>query len=126
MGLLVTPTLYRKPLSKAISNKRNRDEAEDDVSDDDDVSGNPQSAASDAAPADGHPRPNNSDTDNVTAMDDDEVEDEEDDEVVRKRAEADEFREEKLIAFLNDPEKSTMVFLSSYMREQGLIWWVDI
>jgi len=54
--------------------------------------------------------------------DDDDDEEENDATIARKRAEADEFREEKLTAFLNDPEKSTMVFLSSYMREQGMIW----
>jgi hypothetical protein len=54
--------------------------------------------------------------------DDDEEEDDDEATNARKRAEADEFREEKLIAFLNDPEKSTMIFLSSYMREQGMIW----
>ena len=33
-------------------------------------------------------------------------------------------RETKLLAFLNDPEKSVKVFLSSYMRKEGLIWHV--
>jgi hypothetical protein len=31
-------------------------------------------------------------------------------------------RDEKLTAFLNDPEGMIKVFLSSYMRKQGLIW----
>ena len=30
--------------------------------------------------------------------------------------------EERLMAFLNDPVKSMQIFLSSYMRERGLIW----
>lgn len=33
-------------------------------------------------------------------------------------------KEAKLLAFLNDPEKSVKVFLSSYMRREGLIWHV--
>ena len=33
-------------------------------------------------------------------------------------------KETKLLAFLNDPEKSLKVFLSSYMRKEGLIWHV--
>ena len=34
----------------------------------------------------------------------------------------DEVGEERLMAFLNDPVKSMQIFLSSYMRERGLIW----
>jgi hypothetical protein len=33
-------------------------------------------------------------------------------------------KETKLLAFLSDPEKSVKVFLSSYMRKEGLIWYV--
>ena len=33
-------------------------------------------------------------------------------------------KETKLLTFLNDPEKSVKVFLSSYMRKEGLIWYV--
>ena len=33
-------------------------------------------------------------------------------------------KERKLLVFLNDPEKSVKVFLSSYMRKEGLIWHV--
>lgn len=33
-------------------------------------------------------------------------------------------KETKLLAFLSDPEKSVKVFLSSYMRKEGLIWHV--
>ena len=33
-------------------------------------------------------------------------------------------KETKLLAFLSDPEKSIKVFLSSYMRKEGLIWHV--
>lgn len=35
-------------------------------------------------------------------------------------------KETKLLAFLNDPEKSIKVFLSSYMRKEGLIWHVSL
>jgi hypothetical protein len=67
------------------------------------------------------PHPNYRD---VGVDDDDDDDEEEDDEatIERKKAEAEEFREERLIAFLNDPEKSMKIFLSSYMREQGMIW----
>jgi len=34
-------------------------------------------------------------------------------------------KEERLLSFLNDPEKSVKVFLSSYVRSQGLIWCVS-
>lgn len=33
-------------------------------------------------------------------------------------------KEEKVVTFLNDPEESIRIFLSSYMRKQGLIWLV--
>lgn len=33
-----------------------------------------------------------------------------------------EVREEKISIFLSDPEKAIRIFLSSYMREHGLIW----
>lgn len=33
-------------------------------------------------------------------------------------------REESMVEFLNDPEGKMKVFLSSYMRKQGLIWLV--
>jgi hypothetical protein len=33
-------------------------------------------------------------------------------------------KETRVLAFLNDPEKSVKVFLSSYMRKEGLIWHV--
>jgi hypothetical protein len=33
-------------------------------------------------------------------------------------------KERKLLVFLNDPEKSVKVLLSSYMRKEGLIWHV--
>lgn len=31
-------------------------------------------------------------------------------------------REEEMIDFLDDPERKIRIFLSSYMRKQGLIW----
>jgi hypothetical protein len=31
-------------------------------------------------------------------------------------------KEERMAVFLEDPEKSTKIFLSSYMKDQGLIW----
>ena len=35
-------------------------------------------------------------------------------------------KETKLLTFLNDPEKSIKVFLSSYIRKEGLIWHVSL
>ena len=35
-----------------------------------------------------------------------------------------EVREEKITIFLSDPEKAVRIFLSSFMREHGLIWYV--
>lgn len=35
-----------------------------------------------------------------------------------------EVREEKISIFLSNPEKAIRIFLSSYMREHGLIWYV--
>jgi hypothetical protein len=32
-------------------------------------------------------------------------------------------KEEKIVTFLNDPEEQLKIFLSSYMRKQGLIWY---
>ncbi|KAH7922047.1 hypothetical protein BV22DRAFT_1121726 [Leucogyrophana mollusca] len=53
-------------------------------------------------------------------FDDDDEDDEED--TPRLKEDAEEEQEEKLSAFLDDPEMSMKIFLSSYMREQGLIW----
>jgi hypothetical protein len=110
------------------NNKRTRDDAGDDSSEDIDpadpkialgTDDQNQNAPPKKAP---RPQPNDADVDNAGGMDDDEDEDEDEDTIERKKAEAEEFREEKLAAFLNDPEKSMMIFLSSYMREQGMIW----
>jgi len=122
--------VYRKPLPNAITNKRSHDEAGDDVSDDDEnpkVTVGTDELDQKAAPKKHRRfRPNHNDADAAIVDDDDDDDDdeEEDDEaaIAKKKADAEEFREEKLIAFLNDPEKSTMIFLSSYMREQGMIW----
>jgi hypothetical protein len=55
------------------------------------------------------------------------VDDHDDDEgtLQTRKSDLEEQREEKLIVFLNDPEKSVTIFLSSHMREQGLIWSVS-
>jgi len=37
-----------------------------------------------------------------------------------------EVKEEKISIFLDDPEKAVRIFLSSFMREHGLIWCVKI
>jgi hypothetical protein len=35
-------------------------------------------------------------------------------------------KEEKVVTFLNDPEEQLKIFLSSYMRKQGLIWYYTL
>jgi hypothetical protein len=121
--------VYRKPLPNAITNKRSHDEAGDDVSDDNEdpkvIAGTDELDQKAALKKHRRPRPNYNDADAAMVDDDDDDDDEEEDDeatIAKKRADAEEFREEKLIAFLNDPERSTMIFLSSYMREQGMIW----
>lgn len=120
--------MYRKPLPNAITNKRSHDEAGDDVSDDNEdpklTVGTDEPDQKSAPKKHRRPRPNYNDAETAMVDDDDDDDEEDEDEatIAKKRADAEEFREEKLIAFLNDPEKSTMIFLSSYMREQGMIW----
>ena len=114
------------------NNKRTRDNAGDDSSEDIDPADPKIASGTDGQNQNAPPkkalRPQQNDTyvANAGGMDDDDDDDDDEDEdeatIERKKAEAEEYREEKLTAFLNDPEKSMMIFLSSYMREQGMIW----
>ena len=133
VGLLVTPPVFRKPLPNTNNNKRNRDEAADDSPDENaadvdiQVGAAPTATDPNQVPRKRYRRPGPSYREPGIAMDDDNDDDDDDAEedeatIERKKADAEEFREERLIAFLNDPERSMKIFLSSYMREQGLIW----
>ncbi|EGN94991.1 hypothetical protein SERLA73DRAFT_77007 [Serpula lacrymans var. lacrymans S7.3] len=54
--------------------------------------------------------------------DDGDVDEEENETYKKKKLGSEEDREDRLFVFLDDPEISVKVFLSSFMREQGLIW----
>ncbi|KAG2119150.1 uncharacterized protein F5147DRAFT_832928 [Suillus discolor] len=107
--LLVNPMVYRKP---------SKDKADDDDYDDRDSPSNTQIDGEDTfglAPSLKDPARS---TYSV------ELDDHDDDEGIlqARKYDLEEQREEKLIVFLNDPEKSVTIFLLSHMREQGLIW----
>lgn len=127
--MLVTPSVFRKPLANSTNNKRTRDAADEELSDDEVSTPAKSQSNVQVAPNEGEnlprrklrrPRPDSKDDEN----EDDDDDDDEDDDVAmdRKKVESEEFKEERLAEFLNDPERSVQVFLSSYMREQGLIW----
>ena len=114
VGLLVNPTIYRKPSKEG-------QEADDDDGDDD-GDGSPSINAEDSSgnvptPKDGA-RPGYS-------VELDDYEHGGEDTYQALKSDMEEQREEKLIVFLTDPEKSIAIFLSSYMREQGLVWFVS-
>ncbi|KAG2066082.1 hypothetical protein BDR04DRAFT_1107344 [Suillus decipiens] len=109
VGLLVNPTIYRKP---------SKDEEADD---EDDYEGdNPSNIHVNAEDTSG-PVPSNDVAPSALSV---ELDDHDDDEgsLQARKSDLEEQREERLIVFLNDPEKSVTIFLSSHMREQGLIW----
>lgn len=109
VGLLVNPTVYRKPT---------KDEADDDDDDDCDSPSTTQINGEDTfglAPSVKDPARSTYSVELDDHDDDDEG-------LQGRKSDLEEQREEKLIVFLNDPEKSVTIFLSSYMREQGLIW----
>ncbi|KAG1877423.1 hypothetical protein F4604DRAFT_1757510 [Suillus subluteus] len=110
VGLLVNPNVYRKPSKDG--------EADDDDDDDDDGLSNIQINAEDT------PGSVPSSKDPARSAYSVELDDHDDDEgtLQARKSDLEEQREEKLIVFLNDPEKSVTIFLSSHMREQGLIW----
>ncbi|KAG1844950.1 hypothetical protein DFJ58DRAFT_801710 [Suillus subalutaceus] len=110
VGLLVNPNVYRKPSKDG--------EADDDDDDDEDGLSNIQINAEDT------PGSVPSSKDPARSAYSVELDDHDDDEgtLQARKSDLEEQREEKLIVFLNDPEKSVTIFLSSHMREQGLIW----
>lgn len=110
VGLLVNPNVYRKPSKEG--------EADDDDDDDDDGPTDIQTNTKDTS---GSVLPSDDPARSAYSV---ELDDHDDDEgtMQARKSDLEEQREEKLIVFLNDPEKSVTIFLSSHMREQGLIW----
>ncbi|KAG1766253.1 hypothetical protein EDD22DRAFT_1011462 [Suillus occidentalis] len=110
VGLLVNPNVYHK-LSK-------EGEADDDDDDDYDSPTDIQTNTKDTS---GSVLPSDDPAHSAYSV---ELDNHDDDEgtMQARKSDLEEQREEKLIVFLNDPEKSVMIFLSSHMHEQGLIW----
>lgn len=109
VGLLVNPTIYRKP-------------SKDEEADDDDYEGDdPSNIHVNAEDTSGSVPPSDDVAPSAFSV---ELDDHDDDEgtLQARKSDLEEQREEKLVVFLNDPEKSVTIFLSSHMREQGLIW----
>ncbi|KAF8549702.1 hypothetical protein OG21DRAFT_1447577 [Imleria badia] len=106
-GLLVNPSVFRKAGAK----KSVRAESPDFESDDED---DPAMNIKDDATA-GDSRPTKRQRSGEAPDPDDESDPHKLDEEVR---------EEKISIFLSDPEKAVRIFLSSYMHEHGLIWYV--
>ncbi|KAG0698703.1 hypothetical protein DFH29DRAFT_940358 [Suillus ampliporus] len=109
VGLLVNPNVYRKPSKDG------------EADDDDDDSIGPSNDQINAEDTSGQVPPSE---DHVQSAYSVELDDHDDDEgaLQARKSDLEEQREEKLVVFLNDPEKSVTIFLSSHMREQGLIW----
>lgn len=113
----MNPTVYRKPA-------KGGQDGSPDINDDDDeslsnVQTNTEDASGQVPSSKNRARPAYS-----VELDDDDDDDDEDT-FRAPKTDTEEQREEKLIVFLNDPEKSIKIFLSSHMREQGLIWSVS-
>ena len=107
-GLLVNPSVYRKASAK----KDARAESPDFDSDDDDDS---TMNVGDAAAGESRPAKRQRSGEAFDLDDEEESDAQKTDE---------EIREEKISHFLGDPENALRIFLSSYMREHGLIWCV--
>ncbi|KAG1735457.1 hypothetical protein EDB19DRAFT_1724597 [Suillus lakei] len=109
VGLLVNPTVYRKPSKDG------------EADDDDDDSDGPSNIHINTEDTSGPVPPTNDPARSAYSV---ELDDRDDDEGTMQahKSDLEEQREEKLIVFLNNPEKSVTIFLSSHMREQGLIW----
>lgn len=105
LGLLTSTPVFRKP-----ARKRTHDQAGGDIIDDDTSS---QAKIPEAK----------KDVDTDVVMDDDD-DSEEEEEADGTGANIEELTEDRLIEFLNDPELSTKIFLTHYMREHGLVWCV--
>lgn len=115
VGLLVNPTTYKKGDDKKAAHNPSPDSDSEDDSD-----GDSPPTASTCAKVEGiskkRPRPRDSSSSAVENSDEDE------DVPFDQQKIDEETKEEKLSVFLSDPEKSVRIFLSSHMREKGLIW----
>lgn len=111
--MLVNPSVFRKIGAKKFA----RAESPDFESDDDDdpaVNDEDSVAAGDSRP-----------TKRQRSAEGLDVDDDDDESPFSDPHKLDEeIREEKITIFLSDPEKVVRTFLSSYMREHGLIWYV--
>ncbi|KAI6042833.1 hypothetical protein EDC04DRAFT_2563698 [Pisolithus marmoratus] len=111
IGLLVNPTIYKKGKDKKAARNAPPDSDSEDDSDGD-LPEVVSTCAKDQDTSKKRPRPR----DSLSNSDEDE------DVPFNQQKIDEETREEKLTIFLSDPEKSVRIFLSSYMREKGLIW----
>ena len=107
-GLLVNPSVFRKVGAKKYA----RAESPDFISDDEDDTA--MNVGDGVTTGDSRP------TKRQRSGEARDVDEEESD--PHKLDE--EVREEKISIFLSDPEKAVRIFLSSFMREHGLIWYV--
>lgn len=114
IGLLVNPTVYRKVQAKSGGKGPSPDSDSED--DEDDLIDSPIDPESQGSSRVSKNRPRPCDPSAVEKGDEDE------DELFDQQKFDEEIKEEKLTIFLKDPEKSVRIFLSSHMREKGLIW----
>ncbi|OAX42062.1 hypothetical protein K503DRAFT_684123 [Rhizopogon vinicolor AM-OR11-026] len=114
VGLLVNPTIYRKPAKGGQDGSPDIDDGGGDSPSN--IETNTEDTSEQVPSSKDRARPVYS----VELGDDDDDDDE--DTFRAPKTDTEEQREEKLIVFLSDPEKSITIFLSSHMREQGLIW----
>jgi len=112
----VNPTVYRKPA------KGDQDRSPDINDDDGESHSNVQTNTEDAS---GQVPSSKDRARSAYSVELDDDDDDDEDTFRAPKTDTEEQREEKLMVFLNDPEKSIKIFLSSHMREQGLIWSVS-
>ncbi|KAH7887308.1 hypothetical protein F5I97DRAFT_816422 [Phlebopus sp. FC_14] len=119
VGLLVNPSSFRKVGAKKYA----PDPCPDYESDDEDEEPMINMIGGSNAGEDGDARPkkrHRADDPDSTAAEDDIYEDDADPQDPYKLDE--DARDERISKFLRDPEKAVRIFLSSHMRERGLIW----
>lgn len=110
-GLLVNPSVFRKVGAKKYARAESPDFESDDESD-------PAMNDGDGATAeDSRPTKRQRSGEGI-------VVDDEESPLSDPHKLDEEVREEKISVFLSNPEKAVRIFLSSFMREHGLIWYV--
>jgi hypothetical protein len=119
VGLLVNPAVYRKPA------KGDQDASPDIDIDGDGDGDSPSDIQTNKEDISGQVPSSKNRVRTAYSVELDDDDDDDEDTFRAPKTETEEQREEKLVIFLNDPEKSVTIFLSSYMREQGLIWRVS-